>query len=55
MLGQGDVTSKNVIHEEEEFKNDGGFAWKVVKKRRRCLFKVRDLKPGEIFGHDELL
>ena len=31
------------------------FVWKVTTTKRKCLFKVRDLLPGEIFGQDELL
>lgn len=29
--------------------------WKIVKTKRRCIYKVRNLKPGEIFGHDEFV
>ena len=33
----------------------GGGKWKIGVQTRQCLFKVRELGPGEIFGHDELL
>ena len=29
--------------------------WKIVKTVRKCIYKVRNLNPGEIFGHDEFV
>ena len=29
--------------------------WKIVKTKKKCIYKVRELRPGEIFGHDEFV
>ena len=29
--------------------------WEIVEKKFKCLYKIRELVPGEIFGHDEMI
>ena len=56
MLKRGRVSIQYVL--EIETRNicpQGGGKWKIALQKRQCLFKVRELGPGEIFGHDELL
>lgn len=56
MIKRGKVSIQYVL--EIETRNIcpmGAGKWKIAVQTRQCLFKVRVLGPGEIFGHDELL
>jgi hypothetical protein len=43
------------IEHQNVYPHAKGREWKVVNTKKKCLYRVRDLMPGEIFGHDELL
>ena len=43
------------IEHQNVYPHGKGRQWKLVNTKKKCLYRVRDLKPGEIFGHDELL
>ena len=44
-----EIESQNVHHQSKNKE------WKIIKTKRRCMYKVRDVGPGEILGHEELL
>ena len=40
---------------DESVHPQGGHLWEITKTKKRVLYKIRELVPGEIFGHDELI
>lgn len=52
-IGKNSSPSKLDINGSHKHQNSQ--KWKVVKTVRNCIYKVRTLNPGEIFGHDEFV
>jgi CRP-like cAMP-binding protein len=42
-----DIESENTLPADQN--------WKVIKTHKKCMYMVRTLGPGEMFGHEALL
>lgn len=51
--GRAAIQSIVTLNSENTFPQQA--TWKSVKTTKKCMYKIRELGPGEIFGHDELL
>ena len=43
------------IEEENICPIEKGKKWLVNNTKKKCIYKIRDILPGEIFGHEELI
>lgn len=55
IVKRGRATIRTIVDIESENKFPSNNKWKVIKTMKKCMYKVRDLMPGEIFGHEELV
>ena len=43
------------IEDRNIYPHSGDHIWKMIETKKRVIYKVRDIVPGEVFGHDELI
>jgi len=55
IVKRGKVAIQTIVELESENIYPNNKKWNVLKTKKKCMYMVRELKAGEIFGHEELL